>query len=111
MIQQKRIQNPIYMKKLYLLLAVICIANYSFAQLTVTATAVTPTICAGNSTAINATASPVGYTVSSISTNPQSLQGINYLAQNGSDIYGLSTGNLDDGRWDGISHPLVLTFK
>lgn len=97
------------MKNLYLLTAFICLFEVTSAQLTVTATATTPTICAGNSTTLSASASPVGYTVSTIPTNPQSLQGINYLAQSGLDIYGLSAGNLDDGRWDGI--PLPFTFR
>ena len=98
------------MKKLYLLWALICLSFYSFAQLTVTATATTPTICAGSSTTLTATASPVGYSVSTIPTNPQALQGANYLADNGLDIYGLSAGTLDDGRWDGIALPFTFTF-
>ena len=98
------------MKKLYLLFAVFCLANNSFSQLTVTATAATPTICAGNSTTISASASPVGYKVSKILTNPQPLQGLNYLAQSGVDVYGLTAGNLDDGRWDGIALPFTFQF-
>ena len=98
------------MKKLYLLIAVFGFAINSFAQLTATATAATPTICAGNSTSITASASPVGYTVSSIPTNPLPLQGVNYLAQDGLDLYGLSAGTLDDGRWEGISLPFTFKF-
>ncbi len=97
------------MKKLYSLFAIVCLANFSYAQLTVTANATTPTICAGNSTTISASASPVGYSVTSIPTNPQPVQGVNYLAQDGVDIYGLSAGNLNDGRWDFI--PIPFTFR
>lgn len=91
-------------------MAFICFFKVTSAQLTVTATATTPTICAGNSTTLTASASPVGYTVTTIATNPQSLQGINYLAQNGVDLGGLTIGNLDDGRWDGISLPFTFRF-
>ena len=98
------------MKKLYLLTAIVCLANFSYSQLTVTAIAADPTICLGNSTAIAANATPVGYTVTSIPTNPIPLQSVNYLALNGVDIYGLAQGNLDDGRWDGISLPFTFRF-
>jgi hypothetical protein len=98
------------MKQLYLLLACICLFQVTQAQLTVTATATTPTICAGNSTTLNASASPAGYTVTAIPTNPQALQGLNYLAQNGVDLGGLAIGNLDDGRWDGIALPFTFRF-
>ena len=98
------------MKKLYLILALSCFSKYAHPQLTVTATPVTPTICVGNSTSISAAATPVGYSMSAIAYNPQSLQGINYLALNGTDMGGLTYGNLDDGRWENISLPFTLRF-
>ncbi|MFN8242675.1 MAG: T9SS type A sorting domain-containing protein [Ferruginibacter sp.] len=98
------------MKKLYLLVTLLCLGYTGFSQLTVTATATTPTICAGNSTALSASASPVGYTVSTVSTSMQPFWGMNILCQDGLDIAGLSAGNLDDGRWDGIALPFTFRF-
>lgn len=104
------IESTFHMKKLYLILAICCLSRFATAQLTVTATPVTPTICAGNSTSITASASPVGYSMSALGYNPQALQGINYLAQNGVDMGGLTVGNLDDGRWENITLPFTFRF-
>ena len=98
------------MKKLYLLVVVLCLALPGFSQLTVTATATTPTICAGNSTSISASASPVGYTVSTIPTAMEPFWGLNILCQDGLAITPLDAGNLDDGRWDGIALPFTFRF-
>lgn len=99
------------MKKILPILGIICLLQYSaFSQLTVTATAANPNICLTNSTAIEATATPVGYTVTAIANNPIPLQGINYLADAGIAITPLTVGNLDDGRWDNITLPFTFTF-
>lgn len=98
------------MKKLYTLLAVLFIAAPAFPQLTVTATAVTPTICLGNSTNITASATPLTYTVTSIPNASIPLDGLNILADGGTAIVPLSTGSLDDGRWDNITLPFTFRF-
>ncbi len=98
------------MKNLYVLLAVIFITATAHAQLTVTANATTPTICLGNSTAITATATPVTYTVTAIPNASIPLEGLNILASGGSALTPLSTGSLDDGRWDNISIPFAFRF-
>jgi len=98
------------MKKLYLLPLTALISSLSFGQLTVNAVAADPTICAGKSTTISATASPVGYTASAITCDPSVLYGINYLADGGAQITPLSFGTLNDGRWDNISLPFTFNF-
>lgn len=99
------------MKKTLLSLAIICLLQYtSFAQLTLSASAVTSSICYGNTTSISATATPISYTVTAIANNPQPLQGINYLANAGVAVTPLTVGTLDDGRWDNISLPFTFTF-
>lgn len=98
------------MKKFYLLFAISIFASHGFAQLTVTATAVTPTICVGNSTAITASATPITYTVSSIPNASIPPDGLNILAMGGVATTPLSTGSLDDGRWDNILIPFSFRF-
>ena len=87
-----------------------CCVFFSNAQLTVTATAANPNICLGNSTTLTATATPVGYTMTSIAYNADALQGVNMLADNGVAATTLTVGNLDDGRWDNIALPFTFTF-
>ena len=107
------------MKKNYLLSAMLCFANFCFAQLTVTTNPASATICAGNSTSITASATPVGYTASAIANNPYdpTLFVTNILVDqlgtyNGGTPYiePLSTGTLDDGRWDNITLPFSFRF-
>lgn len=93
-----------------MLAAVICLTFHGYSQLTVTATVASPTICAGNSTSITATAVPVGYTMSSIANNPEFVFGANLLADAGAAVTTLSTGNLNDGRWDNITLPFTFTY-
>jgi hypothetical protein len=100
------------MKKLYFLSALICFFSICSAQLTVTGFANNPTVCSGSSTLITATASPVGYSVSTI---PTSLLGISYtnvLADAiNSNFTTRSAGiNYNDCRWDGISIPFAFTY-
>lgn len=107
------------MKKRYLLPAMLCLANYCFAQLTVTTNPVSATICAGNSVSITATATPISYTASAITNNPYdpTLFATNLLVDqlgiyNGGSpfIEPLSFGTLDDGRWDNITLPFTFRF-
>lgn len=100
------------MKKLYFLLVSLCLFSICSAQLTVNGFANNPTVCSGNSTLITATASPVGY---SISTIPTSLLGISYtnvLADAiNSNFTPRSAGiNYNDCRWDAISIPFGFTY-
>jgi len=94
----------------YIVLVFFIVQNPVFAQLTVTATAANPTICLGNGTSLSATATPVSYTMTSIANNPEPLAGINLLADAGVAITPLSTGTLDDGRWDNITLPFTFTY-
>ena len=98
------------MKRILLILTFSCYAFISNAQLTVVASAATPSICLGNSTTLTASATPVGYTVTAITNNSAPLQGINMLADNGVAATPLTIGNLDDGRWDNITLPFTFTF-
>ncbi len=98
------------MKKIYLLLAVVCLSNFCLAQLTVTGFANNSTVCSGNSTLITASATPVGYTVSAIPNNLIADYGIDILANAGSAITPYSAGvNLNDCRWDNI--PIPFSFR
>lgn len=100
------------MKNLYLLLVLFCIYNSSYAQLTVNGFANNPTVCSGSSTLITATASPVGYSVSSIPTSLLGSYYTNVLADAASSNFTpRSAGiNYDDCRWDGISLPFSFTY-
>ncbi len=101
------------MKKRYLLPAMLCLANFCFAQLTVTTNPASANICGGNSTSITASATPVSYTVSAIANNPYdpTLFATTILVdQLNSIIEPLSTGTLDDGRWDNITLPFTFRF-
>ena len=107
------------MKKRYLLPVMLCFANFCFAQLTVTTNPASANICAGNSTSITASATPVGYTASAIANNPYdpTLFVTNILVDqlgtyNGGVPYiePLSFGTLDDGRWDNITLPFTFRF-
>ena len=107
------------MKKLCILLAVLCLYEHTTAQLTVTTNPSSATICAGNSVSITASATPVGYTTAAITNNPYdpTLFATNLLVDqlgtyNGGTPYiePLSFGNLDDGRWDNITLPFTFRF-
>lgn len=90
-----------------------CILNMVKAQLTVTTnpTSAAANICASNSISITASAVPVSYTVSTITTSLLPDQGINLLADAGVAITAQSSGiNLDNCRWDNISLPFSFTF-
>ena len=98
------------MKKTLLVLTISCYALISNAQLTVVASAATPSICLGNSTTLTASATPVGYTVTAIANGSAGLPGSNMLADNGVASTPLTVGTLDDGRWENISLPFTFTF-
>jgi hypothetical protein len=102
------------MKKRYLLwclCALLFTTHYAHAQLTVTATAVNPTICLGNSTVISASATPVSYTVSAITNNPIPSPETNFLVQSGTAVVPQSYGiNMDDAIWDNISLPFAFRY-
>ena len=108
--------NPIFMKKNYLfLLLTLCYAFNSYGQaLSVTASPVLSTVCASNSTQITANASPVGYSMSTISYNLVPSPGgaaTNVLATGGAFVVTQSAGiNLDDCRWDNISLPFTFNL-
>lgn len=101
------------MKNFTLLLIMLCIINFSFAQLTVTTNPASANICASNSVSITASATPVSYTVSSMANNPfdPTLFSTTILVdQINSIIVPVSTGTLDDGRWDNITLPFSFLF-
>lgn len=107
------------MKKLCSLVAIVCLVNISFAQLTVTTNPSSATICAGNSVSITASATPVGYTTSAITNNPYdpTLYATTILVDQLGTYTGgtpytepLSFGTLDDGRWDNITIPFTFRF-
>lgn len=100
------------MKKLYTLLAAICLYNLCQAQLTVTGFANNSTVCSGSSTTITASATPVGYTVSTIPTSLIGSYYVNVLADAlSSNFTPRSAGiNYDDCRWDNISLPFSFTY-
>ena len=100
------------MKKIYLLLALVCLFNFCLAQLTVTGFANNPTVCSGNSTLITATASPVGYSVSNIPTSLLGSFYTNVLADAlNSNFTPRSAGiNYNDCRWDNIGIPFSFTY-
>ncbi|MBL7702384.1 MAG: T9SS type A sorting domain-containing protein [Ferruginibacter sp.] len=97
------------MKKLYSLLAAICLYNLCLAQLTVTGFANNSTVCSGNSTTITASATPVTYTVSAIPNALIADYGVNILADAGVAVTSFTVGNLNDCRWDNI--PIPFTFN
>ena len=98
------------MKKIYLLLAVVCLYNFCLAQLTVTGFANNSTVCSGNSTLITALATPLNYTVTAIPNNLIADYGINILADAGVAVTSFSVGNLNDCRWDNISIPFTFRY-
>ena len=107
------------MKKHYFLPALLCLANFCFAQLTVTTNPSSATVCASNSVSITASATPVSYTVSAIGNNPYdpTLFTTNILVDqlgtyNGGTPYiePVSFGTLDDGRWDNITLPFTFRY-
>ncbi|HMI78744.1 MAG TPA: T9SS type A sorting domain-containing protein [Ferruginibacter sp.] len=107
------------MKNRYLLIALLCCTNFCFAQLTVTTNPASANICAGNSVSITASATPVSYTVAAIANNAYdpTLFATNILVDqlgtyNGGNPYiePVSTGTLDDGRWDNIALPFSFRF-
>ena len=107
------------MKKRYFLPALLCFANFCFAQLTVTTNPSSATVCASNSVSITASATPVSYTVSAIGNNPYdpTLFTTNILVDqlgtyNGGTPYiePVSFGTLDDGRWDNITLPFTFRY-
>jgi hypothetical protein len=98
------------MKKYFFFLAFLCVSKFSNAQLTVTTSSTNGTVCLGNSSTLTATATPVGYTMTAITTSALAPQGINVLAEMGAATVPLSFGSLDDGRWDNISIPFSFRF-
>ncbi|MFZ1306384.1 MAG: T9SS type A sorting domain-containing protein [Ferruginibacter sp.] len=98
------------MKKIYFLLAAVCLSNFCLAQLTVTGFANNSTICSGNSTMITASATPVSYSVTSIPNALIADYGINILADAGVAITSFTVGNLNDCRWDNIPIPFTFTY-
>jgi hypothetical protein len=100
------------MNKIYLVLpAFLLTMLYGQAQLTVSAFANTPTICAGNATQVTASATPVGYTVSTIPLDMSFNPGLNLLADAGVAVTPASSGStLDDCRWDNISLPFNFRY-
>src|ERR1700754_3453044 len=99
------------MKKLYTLLAAVCLYNLCAAQLTVNSFANNSTVCSGSSTTITASATPVSYTVSAIPNALIADYGINILADAGSASTSYSAGvNLNDCRWDNIPIPFIFTY-
>jgi len=100
-------------KKIYLTIAFTWAVFSCFAQLTVTTNPSSASVCAGNSVTITASAVPVSYTASAIANNP--YDPFNYVTtvlvdQLNSIIEPLSTGSLDDGRWDNITLPFSFRF-
>lgn len=100
-------------------MALLCTASFCFAQLTVTTNPASANICAGNSVSITASATPVSYTVAAIGNTAYdpTLFATNILVDqlgtyNGGIPYiePVSTGTLDDGRWDNISLPFSFRF-
>jgi hypothetical protein len=98
------------MKKLYPFIAMLLLCKFSAGQLSVNTFTSSSTICTGTSANITATASPVGYTISSTTFAPYSLPGTDVLAALGVAETPLTTGTLDDGRWDNITLPFSFTF-
>ena len=101
------------MQKCYLLLVLICVTNFSFAQLTVTTNPVSASVCSGNSVSITSSATPIGYTTSAISNNvydPTLFATTILVDQLNSTVVPVSTGTLDDGRWDNITLPFSFRF-
>lgn len=106
------------MKKLYFLGAAVLLFAVSRAQLTVTTTPASATVCNSNSVSITATATPVSYTMSSIGNSAYDptfysysilVDQLGYFNGGTPYIETLSAGNLDDGRWENI--PLPFTFR
>ncbi len=101
------------MKKNYLLATLICLSNIAFAQLTVTSNPSSSTVCATNSTTLTASATPVSYTVAAIGNNAYdpTMYATTILVDQINAIFEpLSTGTLDDGRWDAITLPFTFRF-
>ncbi|MEP6582868.1 MAG: T9SS type A sorting domain-containing protein [Ginsengibacter sp.] len=100
------------MKQLTITAALFFYLFPSVAQLTVTASAVNSTICLGDSTAISASAFPVSYNITSIANNPVPSPGFQsiFLVDAGIIQTTLSSGTLDDGRWDNINLPFTFRY-
>ncbi len=100
------------MNKIYLsICTLLCWGLSSQAQLTVSAFANTPTICSGSPTTITASATPVGYAISTIPNSLSPNLSMNVLAEAGVAITPYTSGtNLDDCRWDNISLPFGFRF-
>ena len=101
------------MKNFTLLFLMLYIINTGYAQLSVTTSPASATICASNAVSITASATPVSYTVSPLSNNPYdpTLFSTTILVdQINAIIEPLSFGTLDDGRWDNITIPFTFRF-
>ena len=109
------------MKKLYSLSAAMVMAVITSAQLTVTTNpSSSTTICNSNSVSITASATPISYTMSTITyaAYDPSLFGTTILVDDNIGTYSgipnyfepLTAGNLDDGRWDNIALPFTFRF-
>lgn len=100
------------MKQLILITGLCFCLHPLFSQLTVTATANNSTICLGDSTTISASAFPVSYTINAIGNDPIPSPGFQsiFLVNAGTIQTTLSSGTLDDGRWDNINLPFTFRY-
>lgn len=109
------------MKKIYTLIILALFVQAVNAQLTVTTNPSTTTsVCGSNSVSITATATPVTYTLNSIAYNAYdpTMFSTTVLVDDNVGTYTftpnyfepLSSGNLDDGRWENISLPFSFRF-
>ncbi len=109
------------MKNLYTFVLTLLAINGAIGQLTVTTNpATSSSVCGSNSVSITATATPVTYTMSSITYNAYdpTLFSTTILVDDNMGTYSgvpnyfqaLSAGNLDDGRWENISLPFSFRF-
>jgi hypothetical protein len=100
------------MHKIYLFATLLAISfTTAQAQLTVSAFANNATVCVGGSTTITASATPVGYTVTSVPLNMSFNPGMDILADAGVAVLPTSAGStLDDCRWDNIGLPFNFRF-
>ncbi len=100
------------MKQLIIMAAVCCIFYPTFSQLTVTGTSANSTICLGDSTVLSASALPVSYIMTAITNDLIPSPGYlsNFLVDGGTIQTTLTTGTLDDGRWDNIDLPFTFRY-
>jgi hypothetical protein len=106
------VKSKLGMKNLYIFLISLSFSSFCAAQLTVNGFANNPTVCSGSSTLITATASPVGYSVSTIPTSLLGSFYSNVLADALSANFTPRSAGIDynDCRWDGISIPFSFSY-